>query len=215
MVSVYNDILINRNYQDAWFLFAPQVVVTVPYFGISFTGAGVNVAYLYLGDPDISDIYVILQSDVTLMLQQGFQVFARLNLTYQNLHTEVIWSTTNLWVFTFAPNHTVVEEDIYIDSLGTEDILYAGGSLNLNTTILCQDIMHDCVGDNLQYDGQVPVCVEFMNTLTVEVFGQVATGNTLFCRSWHEVLARSDPNVHCEHTGPLKINPVVTPCNNF
>jgi len=215
IVLEYNRILIERTYQDAWFFFAPNIQVNVPYFDISFSGAGVNVAYLYLGDPTISDTYVILNSQIDLMLQQGLTVFARINITYQNLHTEVIWSTTNLWVFTFAENHTVIQEDIYIDSLGTYDILYATGTLNLNTTILCEDIMRDCVGANLQYGGSVATCETFMNTLTVEVIGQVATGDTLFCRSWHEVLARSDPNVHCEHTGPLKINPIVTPCNNF
>lgn len=215
IVLEYNRILIERTYQDAWHIFAPDVLVTVPYFDISFAGASANVAYLYLGDPDISDEYVIIQSDVVLMLQQGLQVFAQINITYQNLHTLVFWTTTNLWVFKFAANHTVIEENIYIDSVGTIDNLLATGTLNLDTTILCQDIQADCTGANLQYGGSVSTCVDFMNTLTVEVFGQVANGNTVFCRSWHEVLARSDPGLHCEHTGPLKINPTLTPCNDF
>jgi len=215
MVLEYNRILVERTYQDAWFLFSPNIQVNVPYFDISFTGAGLNVAYLYLGDPSVSDTYVILSSEITLLLQQGLDVFARLNITYQNLHSEVIWSTTNLWVFKFAPNHTIIQEDIYIDSVGTLDILYSTGSLNLDPTTLCQSIMNDCTGANLQYGGSVSACALFMSGLTVEVFGQVANGNTIFCRSWHEVLARSDPNVHCEHTGPLKINPIDTPCNDF
>lgn len=215
IVLEYNRILVDRTYQDAWAFFAPNIVVNVPYFDIQFIGAGVNVAYLYLGDPDISDQYNILSSEVDLMLQQGLTVFARINITYQNLHTEVIWTTTNMWLFVFAENHTVIEEDIYIDSLGTYDVLYATGTLNLDTPTLCESIMTDCVGANLQYGGDVPTCVAFMDTVPTEIFGQVANGYSVACRSWHEVLARSDPNVHCEHTGPLKLNPIDTPCNNF
>jgi len=215
MVLEYNRILVERTYQDAWFLFAPDIQVNVPYFDISFSGAGVNVAYLYLGDPEISDTYNILDSQVDLLLQQGLTVFARINITYQNLHTLVIWQTTNLWVFTFAENHTVIQEDIYIDSLGTYDILYATGTLNLDVPTLCEDIMRDCVGANLQYGGSIPTCEAFMYSVPTDIFGLVATGDSVECRSWHEVLARSDPNVHCEHTGPLKLNPINTPCNNF
>jgi len=215
IVEEYNRILLSLNYPAAYAFFSPNILVTVPYFDISFSGAGANVAYLYLGDPDISDEYVILGSVIEVMLQQGLQVFTKLNVTYQNVHTDVIWTTTNIWLFTFAENHTVIEINIYVDSLGTIQNLLSTGTINLDPTTLCEDIMTDCTGSNLQYGGEVATCVAFMETLTVEVYGQIANGNTLFCRSWHEVLARSDPNIHCEHTGPLKINPTLTPCNNF
>jgi len=215
IILEYNRILFERTYEDAWAIFAPYITLNVPYFQISFTGAATNVAYLYLGDPSVSDQYVILSSEVTEMLQQGYKVYATVSVTYQNTHTGVIWPTTNQWVTTFAPNRTMVLQNIYIDSAGTLDILYATGTLNLNTTTLCQSIMKDCTGANTQYNGDLPTCIAFMNALVVRISGLVATGDSVFCRSFHEVLARSDPEIHCPHTGPLKINPAETPCNNF
>jgi hypothetical protein len=214
VVLEYNRILVERTYADAYLIFAPNIVVNVPYDGISFAGADLNVNYLYLGDPTVSDTYVILSSTIGTLLQEENVVFARLAITYQNLHSNVIWSSTNLWVFTFSANHTIVQEDIYVDTVGTSTNLYSEGTLNTDIPSLCASIFADCTG-TLQPYASLSACQTFMAGLEVERFGQVANGNTVSCRSWHEVLARKDPSVHCEHTGPLKIDPVNTPCNDF
>ena len=76
--------------------------------------------------------------------------------------------------------------------------------LNLNVTSLCTQIQSECAGANQQYADQA-ACETFLNSIPLVLPGSFAAGNSVTCRSFHELLARSAPHIHCRHVGPILI----------
>lgn len=214
-VMYYNDIAVNRNYQDLALIFDPNVVTIVPAFGVRFEGVVANIGYFYLGDPNTSDQYQILNSTILRMVQEDNQVVLFAHQYFQNLQDSHIFNVRLVTYYSLSEDNQQVLIEIYPDSLAIQSNL--PGATSLNTTAVCQAIFNDCTGANLaatQYTS-VADCITFLNGLPVGSPNQLQFGYTLTCRSFHERLARSDPNTHCMHTGKQNINILVTPCNNY
>jgi hypothetical protein len=206
----YNRINVQRTYTDAAYIFDDNIRVTVPPFGIDFTGSAINIAYLYLGDPDVTDSYLILNSTYTKMVQENNVVTAYGLIYYKNLQDNHIFGSTQVIQFVFSNVRKITYIEFHPDTLSVVSNLPALG--NNNVTYVCSRIQNECTGANLQYSS-VSSCVSFMNSIPYGNPFQLGSGYSFLCRAFHEQLARSFPDIHCLHTGPLNLGPFVTPCN--
>jgi len=211
VLKEYNRVLLQRDYAAADLIFADDFVTEVPGFNIHIAGKLANVAYLTLADPNITDHVEILNSTFLTVVQEENVIMAHLLITLKNLIMGNVFDYNVAWVVTFDVNHRMQRLIILPDTLAVA--VGGQGSIELNRTLVCQRIQAECVGDYQQYASQND-CETFMNTIPETPPSGFPTpqGNTVSCRSWHEHLARTLPEVHCLHTGPLNLGPDVTPC---
>lgn len=208
-------IIVDRSYPLAGPLFAEDIVVKVPAFGIEIEGREAAVLYLFLGDPAISDQYVVLSSEYTQLIQELNVVFGEIDQYLQSVRSGVFFSPYATWKFTFNDKNEISEWVVGIDSLAIQ--LNLAGQLDLNTTSLCSLIQSRCVDANQQY-ADLDECVTFMNSIPLVPTNpaNIFQGDTVTCRSFHSVLFLApDPlaqAVHCPHTGQVPDTPLSTPC---
>lgn len=216
IVVEYSEIIVERRYEDANLIFSPFIKTLIVFSGASYIGKEENVDYLYLGDPDISDIYLINSIDIYSLIQEGLTVWAHVAINYTVLHGNPPpppFVSDALWEITFAANHTIKQIDIYVDTYTLYNSIIQNGGFDTNVTSLCTNIQNDCIGIYTQYN-DLATCIAYMNSIPI-AGPEVTFGNNVLCRSWHEVLARKLPSVHCMHTGTMKIDIKTTPCQDF
>jgi len=192
----------------------PNIVLTVPGFNAVFTGIPTVISYLTLANPNIADMYSVLSEEATLVLQEGTVVIEQTHSIYNNVQTGVTFPADILTIFNFTDKHQIISWDIRPDTLLFATML--GSTVDLNITAVCVRIQAECTGALQQY-ATVQDCIEFMESIPTYTVPGVPepVGNSVACRSIHEVLARVNPQIHCMHTGTQKISPDTTPCQNF
>ena len=210
----YADIVFERRYNDAALIFADDMVTHVPGFGLTFTGKISNLAYLHLGDPDVSDQFLIIDSEIKDMRQELKRVYINIDQTLRQPILGNEFVSSQVWIMDFNDIYQIQEMTIMVDTYLIATKLSIGHLLNISD--VCYNIQSSCQGTNQQFDS-VEDCQEFMDGLPLTnpdgtVFPQ---GNTVGCRAWHEINARTLPEIHCIHAGPQVIDPFVTPCNDW
>jgi len=208
------DIIVERRYNDAANIFDEFITINVSYFGITVSGVEAAVAYLFLGDPDISDQYEVLNATIVSDAQERRHLFTKVRQYFRVLTTNVVYTYDAIWELKFNKERRITEWNIYIDSLQVQ--VQQGVNLDLNITSVCTNIQNDCSGTNQQF-ATVQDCITFMSgiPLAPQNPAQIFSGNTVVCRSFHELLARSLPDLHCLHVGTQNLGPFATPCNDF
>lgn len=216
IVADLNDKLVSRDYANTALYLDENIILTVPAFGVTVVGREKVVGYFALGDPDVSDSYELLVSAITETTQEQLDVVTFMNQTLRAVQTGTIFSFKAVWNMKFSHRRQITHWVIYTDSLAIATNLLS--SLDPNPATICANIQLDCTGANNQYV-DVAACVNFLITLPFidPTFGlsTIAAQASYGCRSFHEILARTMPNIHCLHVGPQMLTPFSTPCFNW
>jgi len=77
-------------------------------------------------------------------------------------------------------------------------------------TPICQTHQEKCAGKPYQQFDNYDQCVNFVNSLPVGNLDCFGVQNSSRCRAFHVVLALYQPEVHCQHLGPLS-----DPCEDW
>jgi len=96
-------------------------------------------------------------------------------------------------------------------------VFYSGLlTLASNITAVCELIQSECTASLVQYPS-VANCTTFLESIRfVDPDGVPRFyGNSAVCRAIHSQLAKTNPTVHCPHTGTQKIDLFHTPCQDF
>jgi hypothetical protein len=202
----YNRIIVQRTYFDAYNIFDQNIQLVVRSLSIFFNGIDVNVGYLFLGDPNYTDLYQILAIYPTNIVQEDNKVTQSSILTFQNVQDGHIFNSTQVIEFTFNNFRKIVYIEIHPDVLTLSLNLPAAADTNI--TAACNKIQTYCpVGTNLQQFTSIPDCQTFMQSIPFGSPQVLGVGNSYTCRSFHSNLINT-PNgaqIHCPHTGPNSV----------
>jgi hypothetical protein len=199
-------------------MFALDVNFTVIGFGYSFFGRDVAFGYVEINNPAVSDLFEIIGTQPTITYQTRNTVNARVFQTWKSLQLPdssplQIWNNDQFIEFDLNEYNQIQNLTAFLDTAAFISRFPANENVDIPT--LCNAINQTCFGTNQQYD-TVADCITFMTSIDMNIPVQPpASGNSVQCRAFHEVLARTLPNIHCMHTGTMKISPLVTPCQNF
>jgi len=205
-------IIVERRYTDAAAYFALDATVNVPPFGISMTGLDKILGYLVLGDPDVSDLYEVVNATASTMVQEGDTVFVQVDEYLRVVTTGVIFPPNTVWEFQFNDLRQIQTWNVDVDGLSISSQLLP--DLDLNPVTVCQDIQQNCVGANQQFANQTE-CVAALSSIRVfDGLQSLYVGNHLGCHSFHTILTFARPDIHCLHAGVSVISPIATPCTD-
>jgi len=198
-------------------LLDPAIELRVPGFGVVLHGVQEVAGYLILSDPNVSDSYIILQSELRNLIQQRFEIMTELHQVFQSAQDpSIVINPYETWRIEFSNRRLISNWTLGVDSQLISSSL--GGSLDQNITSVCTNIQQDCQAGNQQY-ASVQDCINFMVSIPFvgpNGFSDIFAQYSFLCRSFHELLARSLPDIHCHHVGPnTVVSPFVTPCGNW
>jgi hypothetical protein len=198
-------------------MFAVDIDFTVNGFGYSFIGRDVAFGYVQVNNPTVSDLFQIIGTRPTVTYQSSNTVNARVYQTWKSLQLPdssplQIWDNDQFIEFDFNQYNQIQNLTAFLDTAAF--ISRFPASENIDIPTLCNSIQTTCV--NYPQYATVAACITFMESIIGNVPVQPpASGNSVQCRAFHEVLAKTTPSIHCMHTGTQKISPTSTPCNNF
>lgn len=216
VVASLNAKLVARDYANTALYLDEDVVLDVPAFGVHLEGRTKVVGYFALGDPAITDTYELINSTLIKDAQEDLNLISIHSQYLKSVQTGNVFNQQSGWNMQFSAVHQISYWVIYPDSLAVANNLL--GTLDLDPNSICTTVQSSCTGPNEQYADQA-ACVAFMTTLPPidPTFGlsTIASQASYGCRSFHLKLALIQPEIHCNHVGPLQISPVATPCFNW
>lgn len=206
IVNEYNRIIVQRTYPDAYNIFDQYIQLVVRSLSIFFSGIDVNVGYLYLGDPNYTDLYQILAIYPLNTVQENNRVIQTSILTFQNVKTNNIFNSTQAIEFTFNNVRKIVYIEIHPDTQTLA--LNLPPAANQNITQVCSKIQTYCpVNTSLEQFASINACVTFMNSIPFGSPQVLGVTNSYMCRSFHSDLINVPGGdvIHCPHTGPNSV----------
>lgn len=119
---------------------------------------------------------------------------------------------TTVWEIEFNDLRQIQSWTLHVDTYQIAAALNT--SLSLNRTQLCESIQNNCQGVYQQYNS-TQECINFMDTIPLSNGPTVlGSGNSVQCRTFHNILAGPQPQIHCLHVSSKVLGLFVTPCTD-
>jgi len=212
---------LNRTYSNLIPYYTDDIVFSVNIEAFKYVGLPTVIAYFALGDPNISDSFLTLDSQLVYTVSSGNVLMSAYNQTIKSLQLsegQNIYWDVQIELASFNQYNKIYQHEIFVNGLLV--YTYYPMLTDPNSTKTCLIVDEYCTGSLTQYDS-FEDCMDFMNSIPLlkGFYAQSVGVSDVGCRAFHASLIPALPEVHCPHSGPfnaiLSQGPdgiAITPC---